>query len=624
MKSKILPACGVDKPYIFISYSHKDEEKVRIIIARLQEMGVRVWYDEGIGYSENFDEILEERIANCSVLVGFLSNAFVASKWCRKEINYADNSENSISILPAYLEKTELRNGLGLRYSDSQSVYLDKHDSLDEFAEAIAKWLKGRFPEVFAPEVEPQVDKEKSPLMVPEFLSSKEVGVQATTVETKEVTDEIEEEPEVASEKGNWARSFLTSVFGEIYEEDYVHVPEVKKGPLFRTGNTYRDKTKEILPLRWYRNMFLLSIVLIATIGTFCLYSISHEYAAEKCGNPFYYTSRQILYFLIGFICLFIISKIPYQKIMTFSVFFYVITLALLVLMNLGFGVRSYGTVRWIRIGSLYIKPGAYFLLGYLLLVAYIVKSSYRKKEDSSLYFTIWVVGVISAVMGVGLGHETGLGLSILFMTYWIAAISTGKVKIHAIIMAVFTIALYGVFYMLHMRGSIDIPGFYVTHRLEGFLFPDAYPYDFGFIYILLRDTVQKGGLWGKGIGSAGAQMNLVPEGESSNILALIHYEWGFLAVLVLFALFFVMFRNLLKLYLFNKSVFGSTYLVGLFVQLLIYVVSNVLITYGALPYADSYLPFVSYTGTNNMLLLIEVGIAISISKAKKGSVKRK
>ena len=44
-----------DQPYIFISYAHKDSNIVLPIIARLQQDGYRVWYDEGIALGSSWD-----------------------------------------------------------------------------------------------------------------------------------------------------------------------------------------------------------------------------------------------------------------------------------------------------------------------------------------------------------------------------------------------------------------------------------------------------------------------------------------------------------------------------------------------------------------------------------------
>ena len=37
-----------NKPFVFVSYSHKDKEKVVPILNRLISEGVAIWYDKGI------------------------------------------------------------------------------------------------------------------------------------------------------------------------------------------------------------------------------------------------------------------------------------------------------------------------------------------------------------------------------------------------------------------------------------------------------------------------------------------------------------------------------------------------------------------------------------------------
>ena len=35
-------------PYAFMSYSHKDEARIKPLIEELQKVGCNIWYDEGI------------------------------------------------------------------------------------------------------------------------------------------------------------------------------------------------------------------------------------------------------------------------------------------------------------------------------------------------------------------------------------------------------------------------------------------------------------------------------------------------------------------------------------------------------------------------------------------------
>ncbi len=48
MADRPLPAYDGEEPYVFVSYSHEDDDLVYPEIRWLQDHGFNVWYDEGI------------------------------------------------------------------------------------------------------------------------------------------------------------------------------------------------------------------------------------------------------------------------------------------------------------------------------------------------------------------------------------------------------------------------------------------------------------------------------------------------------------------------------------------------------------------------------------------------
>ena len=54
-----------EKPFIFISYSHQDIERVVRLIRRLQSEGFRIWYDSGIQAGAEWPEEVATHIKNC-------------------------------------------------------------------------------------------------------------------------------------------------------------------------------------------------------------------------------------------------------------------------------------------------------------------------------------------------------------------------------------------------------------------------------------------------------------------------------------------------------------------------------------------------------------------------------
>ena len=72
-----------EEPYIFVSYSHKDSERVWPIIARLQAGRFRFWYDDGINPGTEWDANIASHIKNCSFFLVFISENYLASENCK-------------------------------------------------------------------------------------------------------------------------------------------------------------------------------------------------------------------------------------------------------------------------------------------------------------------------------------------------------------------------------------------------------------------------------------------------------------------------------------------------------------------------------------------------------------
>ena len=130
MFNQIPVAYKGDKPYIFISYAHKDSDIVLPIIARLQKDGYRVWYDEGIAPGSNWDVYISEHLAQCSNVLGFLSKSYVKSQNCRDEL--ALTRLKGIPMNLVYIDDVQLSSGMKMRYGRIQALF-HQNMSEDEF-----------------------------------------------------------------------------------------------------------------------------------------------------------------------------------------------------------------------------------------------------------------------------------------------------------------------------------------------------------------------------------------------------------------------------------------------------------------------------------------------------------
>ncbi len=79
----------MQEPYIYVSYAHRDNEKVQKLIEKLKAMGFRVLYDNGPEAGSDWVESISQKILNSNCLVVFLTENTVQSSSVMQEISFA-------------------------------------------------------------------------------------------------------------------------------------------------------------------------------------------------------------------------------------------------------------------------------------------------------------------------------------------------------------------------------------------------------------------------------------------------------------------------------------------------------------------------------------------------------
>lgn len=120
-----------NQKYIFVGYSHRNEDTVQPIIEALEEAGFRLWYDDSVESASEWPAYIEEKLTGCEVFLALLSNDAVDSLNCRNEIGLALSLKKK--ILAVYLAETTLRHGLALQLGNVQALELQKFATVEEF-----------------------------------------------------------------------------------------------------------------------------------------------------------------------------------------------------------------------------------------------------------------------------------------------------------------------------------------------------------------------------------------------------------------------------------------------------------------------------------------------------------
>lgn len=121
MQNNMPVAYKGDKPYIFISYAHKDADVVLPIVNHLQEDGYRVWYDEGIAPGSNWDVYISEHLDGSSNVLVFMSSSYIKSHNCRDEIALTRLKGKPMNIV--YIDDVQMSSGMKMRYGRIQALF---------------------------------------------------------------------------------------------------------------------------------------------------------------------------------------------------------------------------------------------------------------------------------------------------------------------------------------------------------------------------------------------------------------------------------------------------------------------------------------------------------------------
>jgi len=142
-RETLLPAEGLPKlhsghgDYIFISYKREDLPRLLPVMQQLVAWGFNIWYDKGIVGGAEWDAVLEERLKSCRLLLLFMSDAAIRSKYVRREVKYADCLDKP--LLTVRLEAAELTDGMDMLLGRYQMLDAAAGDFLGELRRSVSR-----------------------------------------------------------------------------------------------------------------------------------------------------------------------------------------------------------------------------------------------------------------------------------------------------------------------------------------------------------------------------------------------------------------------------------------------------------------------------------------------------
>lgn len=373
----------------------------------------------------------------------------------------------------------------------------------------------------------------------------------------------------------------------------------------------FMEKLKNIINFfdnRGLDSLFLACVTSLIIIGLVMVTSSTVDFAATKFSNPLFFFKKQLIFIILGLVVLYVITHIKTNFYYDYGKYFLLLSLIISLLVHIpGLGVTINGATRWINLGFFTLQVSEVSRLFFFIwLSGYISRNDFNKNYlKIFLFLSILMLAIVS---------QRDFGSMILLFVAFIIFSFLSHVKImhllKVVLLAIIPILLLIIMYP------------YRIQRLLAFISPWDDPQGSGYQIIASQIALSSGGYFGQGLGSSMQKLFYLPEQYNDFILAIIGEELGFIFLIFILLLYVIIFWRIIIFYKItsNVSIFSSNLILGIILLMMIQTVIHVLVNIGLFPTKGMGLPFISYGGTNLLLMFTYIGILIRIQIENKQS----
>ena len=356
---------------------------------------------------------------------------------------------------------------------------------------------------------------------------------------------------------------------------------------------------------RWLRRLHvdlpLLALVLLtATFGLVVLYSaLDRDWVAFQ---------GQLSRLAVAFIVMLIAAQLDLAMLQRWAPLLYGLGMVMLVLVLL-VGVQAKGAQRWLGVPGLpRFQPSELMKLAVPLMVA----SFLADRPLPPTGKTVASVLALIAAPALLIGLQPDLGTAILVAAAGFAVLLLSGLRWRWVLLA-------GLLGLAALPGLWMVMRDYQRQRVLTLLDPESDPLGAGWNIIQSKIAIGSGGLFGKGLfEGTQSHLNFLPESHTDFIISVLAEELGFLGVLGLLTLYFLLLTRGLYIATQGRDTFARLLAGGLTITFFTYLFVNVAMVSGLLPVVGVPLPLVSYGGTSALTLLAGFGVLMAVATQPK------
>lgn len=358
----------------------------------------------------------------------------------------------------------------------------------------------------------------------------------------------------------------------------------------------------------YYDYSLLFLTLFLVCFGLVMIYSTSSYNASRDYGNPAFYLEKQGAFAIFGVIIMLIVSKIDYRIYITKLPILRVKPVTLLFILCillqtyvLIFGKEINGAKRWIDMGPLgSFQPSELSKIAVILFTAYIVNLSPVKLDKFKGFIRVAVFVAPLIVLVLIPNFSTALVMSAIMVAICFVA---SRKKLYFLVTG----------FLMGGVGAAFVFGVsYRSTRIDVWRNVETHPKGYQILQGLY--AIASGGIFGKGLGESMQKLGFIPESHNDMIFSVICEELGLFGAVAVILLFVLMVWRLFVIAINASDLYGGLIATGVLTHIAVQVLLNIAVVTNTIPSTGIPLPFISYGGSSLMVLLFEMGIALSVS----------
>jgi len=355
--------------------------------------------------------------------------------------------------------------------------------------------------------------------------------------------------------------------------------------------------------MRWATSVLFFCVASLLALGMVMLFSAS---TGQPEAN---YLVMQPIWCAIGSIACLTVAACNYEwlkKYWWLNWVFFGITLALLaVVLAPGIRINVNGAYRWLRLARFSIQPSELAKIALILMLAWY--GDRYQRQMPAFWKGLVLPGLIIAPVLALVFLEPDVGTTMLLATLGGVMLFVAGTRLRFLVPPI-AIGLAGlIVFILHNPLRL--------RRIMAFLYPEQNREEVGYQTYQAMVAIGSGGLTGLGLGDGRQKLGSIPEHHTDFIFSVIGEELGLVATLLVIIAFVVMVICGVYIAFKARDNFGMLLASGVSFLMGLQAAINIGVVTGSLPNKGLSLPFISYGGSNLVVMLACVGLLINVAR---------